>query len=93
MYTWVVERLAWPSSSWTTRMSAPWSSMWVAHEWRSTCGESRSPRPTRSPAVAHDHPAALAGQAAAARVQEHRVAVAPGARAAALELRAGRGAR
>ena len=36
-----------PSSSCTARMSAPWSSMWVAHEWRSTCGLSRSPRPAR----------------------------------------------
>ena len=30
-------------------MSAPWSSMWVAHEWRSTCGREPSPSPTRSP--------------------------------------------
>ena len=31
------------------RMSAPWSNMWVAHEWRSTCGLNRPARPARSP--------------------------------------------
>ena len=35
----------WPRSSWTTRMSAPWASMWVAQEWRSTWGWTRSSRP------------------------------------------------
>ena len=38
MYTCVVLIEAWPSSSCTARMSAPWSSMWVAQEWRSTWG-------------------------------------------------------
>ena len=33
--------LAWPSSSWIERRSAPPSSMWVANEWRSACGETR----------------------------------------------------
>ena len=30
---------AWPSSSCTTRRSAPWLSRWVAKAWRSVCGE------------------------------------------------------
>ena len=30
---------AWPSSSWTTRRSAPPSSRCVANEWRRVCGE------------------------------------------------------
>src|SRR5436190_9973333 len=51
VYTCVVESDACPSSSCTTRMSAPWSSMWVAHEWRRTCGKRRSPSPARSPAA------------------------------------------
>ena len=42
MLTWVylcvVERLAWPSSSWMTRTSAPPASRWVANECRSACG-------------------------------------------------------
>ena len=56
---------AWPSSSWTVRMSAPWSSMWVAHEWRSTCGVSRSASPARVAVLPHDAPRALPGQPAA----------------------------
>ena len=35
VYTWVVWRLEWPRSSWTTRRSAPPSSRWVAKLWRS----------------------------------------------------------
>ena len=57
VYTCVVEIEAWPSSSCTTRMSAPWSSMWVAHEWRSTCGDSRpaeaDPRRRSARTMAH----------------------------------------
>ena len=48
VYTCVVLIDAWPSTSCTTRMSAPWSSMWVAHECRSTCGLSLPSRPTWS---------------------------------------------
>ena len=51
MYTCVVEMLAWPSSSCTTRRSAPWSSMCVAQECRSTCGDRWPSSPTRSPAL------------------------------------------
>ena len=59
VYTCVVEIEAWPSSSCTTRRSAPWSSMWVAQEWRSTCGLSRShePGPRRRSAVTMAQPA------------------------------------
>lgn len=38
VYSWVVAMLAWPSSSCTTRRSAPPSSRWVAAECRNPCG-------------------------------------------------------
>ena len=61
-------------------MSAPCSSMWVAHECRSTCGESRPSSPTRSPApVTIDH-AALPREPAAPRVQQQGVARDPACR-------------
>ena len=58
-------------------MSAPWSSMWVAHEWRSTWGVRRSPRPDRVAVLAHHAPGPLAAEPAAPLVQEHRLGVAP----------------
>ena len=79
MYTCVVLIEAWPSSSCTARMSAPWSSMWVAQEWRSTWGLSRPASPTRSPWRLQHVPRALAGEPAAAGVQEHRLGVATSA--------------
>ncbi len=39
VYTWVVDRLAWPKISWIPRRSAPESSMCVAKQWRSTWGK------------------------------------------------------
>ena len=93
MYTCVVEIEAWPSSSCTTRMSAPWSSMWVAHEWRSTCGLTVVPdSPTRVAVGAHDAPRALARQPAAAGVEEHRLGVAAAGPALGLERAAAAGA-
>ena len=41
-----------PSSSCTTRTSAPPSSRWVAKEWRSVCGETSRVTPARSAALA-----------------------------------------
>src|SRR4029453_8930057 len=49
VYTCVVLTLAWPSISCTARRSAPWSSMWVAHECRSTWGVSLSAMPASLP--------------------------------------------
>ena len=50
----------------------PRSSMWVAHEWRSTWGKRRPCSPARSPAGAHDEPRALSCQPSAAGVEEQR---------------------
>ena len=47
MYTWVVEMLAWPSSSCTARKSCDDCSMCVANEWRSMCGCTGWPSPAR----------------------------------------------
>ena len=68
---------AWPSISWTARMSAPWSSMCVAHECRSTWGVSLPSRPDPRPPAPDHQPGALAGQPAAPPVEEHGVGVAP----------------
>jgi hypothetical protein len=37
-----------PSSSCTTRKSAPWFSRWVAKAWRSVCGDSGAVMPARA---------------------------------------------
>ena len=57
-------------------MSAPWASMWVAQEWRSTWGLTRSARPDGPGVGAHDRVGALPGQAPATGVEEHRLGVA-----------------
>ena len=64
-------RSAWPSISWTERRSAPPSSRWVANEWRSRCGWTRSgSRPGLRGEPAQDQERAGAREAAALGVQE-----------------------
>src|SRR3954447_5894405 len=57
VYTCVVVTEAWPSSSCTTRTSAPPSSRWVAKECRSVCGETADGFiPPTPPAPPHPPP-------------------------------------
>ena len=76
----------WPRSSWTTRMSAPWASMWVAQEWRSTWGWTRSSMPAARALLLEHAPDALAGEPPAPGVEEHRLGVAAPGPAPGLEL-------
>src|SRR5258705_500572 len=47
----VVSSLAWPSSTWMTRMSVSCSSRWVAKLCRSVCGDTRFLIPAASAAA------------------------------------------
>ena len=63
---------AWPSSSCTTRTSAPPSSRWVANECRSVCGETACGDAGALGGVLQHLPRALPRQPAAAGVEEDR---------------------
>ena len=62
---------AWPSISCSERRSQPPVSRWVANVWRSVCGLIRCSRPGAPGVAADDLVEALAGQPAAAQVDEH----------------------
>ncbi len=62
--------------SWTTRMSAPWSSMWVAQEWRSTWARAVA-QPDGLPVAADDAPPPPAGEPPAPGVEEDGLGVTP----------------
>ena len=69
-----------PSSSCTTRTSAPPSSRWVANECRSVCGEISSRDAGPLGGRPQHRPGALPRQPAAAGVEEQRRRAAPGRR-------------
>ena len=95
MYIWVVEMSAWPSISCTARRSQPPASRWVAKLWRSVWGLIRPAEPGGAGVALDDLVEALAGQRAAAEVDEQLrlVALADQLRPAAAHVDADRGDR